>query len=90
MHQRNIKILASEFFKIKNNLSNDIMVSFICKRKSLGYNLRSQTDFLLSQLKSLNYCLKVLRYFGPKIWNILPSDIKNSRTLQKHTKKIKS
>ena len=26
MHQRNIKILASELFKIKNNLSNDIMV----------------------------------------------------------------
>ena len=33
-------------------------------------------------MKSVNYDLKALRYFGPKIWNILPSDIKNSRTLK--------
>ena len=57
------------------------MTQLICKRKSIGYSLCSQTDFLLPRVKSINYGLKVLRYFGRKIWNILPNDIKNSRTL---------
>ena len=75
IHRRNIKILAAELFKIKNGLSNDIMAQLICKRNSVGYSLRSQTDFSLPQVKSVNYGLKALLYFGPKIWNIFPSDI---------------
>ena len=81
IHRRDIKILAAELFKIKNGLSNDIMAQLICKRNSVGYSFRSQTDLLLPQVKSVNYGLKALRYFDPKIWNILPSDIKNSRSL---------
>ena len=73
IHRRNIKILAAELFKIKNGLSNDIMAQLICKRNSVGYSLRSQTDFSLPQVKSVNYGLKALRYFGPKIWNIISS-----------------
>ena len=54
IHQRYIKILAAELFKIKNGLSNDIMHQLICKRNSVGYSLRSQTDFSLPQVKSVN------------------------------------
>ena len=36
MHQRNIKIWASELFKFKNNLSNDITAQLICKINSVG------------------------------------------------------
>ena len=66
IHRRNIKILATELFKIKNGLSNDIMVQPICKRNSVGYSLRSQTDFSLPQVKSVNYGLKALRYLVRK------------------------
>ena len=90
VHRRNIKILAAELFKIKNGHSNDIMTQLICKRNSVDYIRRSQTDFLLPQVKSVNYGLKPLRYFGPKIWNILPNDIKNSRTLREFSKEVKS
>ena len=82
IHRRIIKILAAELFKIKNVLWNDIMTQLICKGNSVGYSLRSQTDFSLPQVKSVNYGLKALRYFGLKIWNILPNNIKNSRTLR--------
>ena len=90
IHRRNIKILAAELFKIKNGHSNDIMTQLICKRNSVGYSFRSQTDFSLPQVKSVNYGLKALRYFGPKIWNILPNDIKNPKTLREFSKKVKS
>ena len=55
IHRRNIKILAAELFKIKNDLSNN-----------LGYSLRSPTDFSLLQVKSVNYGLKsfLVRKYG--------------------------
>ena len=88
--RRNIKILAAELFKIKNGLSNDVMTQLIFKRNSVGYSLRLQTDFLLPQLKFGTYGLKALQYFGPKIRNILPNDIKSSRKLREFSKKVKS
>ena len=54
IHRRNIKILAAELFKLKNGLANDIMHQLICKRNSVGYSLRLQTDFSLPQVKSVN------------------------------------
>ena len=66
------------------------MVSCDHKRNSVGYNLLSRTVFSLPQVKSINFGLKALRYFGPKIWNILPSDIKNSGTLKELSKKVES
>ena len=50
IHRKNITILAAELFKFKNGLSNDIMTQMICKRNSVGYSLRSQTDFSLLQI----------------------------------------
>ena len=64
---------------------NDINTQPICKRNRVGYSLHSQTGFLLLQVKSVNYNLKTLQYFGP---NILPNDIKNSTTLQEFSKKV--
>ena len=42
--QRNIQSLAIELFKVKGNLSNNIMYDIFQTRK-VKYNLRSQTDF---------------------------------------------
>ena len=39
-------------------------------------------------MKSVDYGLKALRYFGPKMWNVLPSDIKNCRTLREFSKEL--
>ena len=40
----NIQSLATELFKVKGNLSNNIMYNIFQTRK-INYNLRSQTDF---------------------------------------------
>ena len=44
IHQRNIQSLAIELFKVKGNLSNNIMCDTFQTRK-VNYNLRSQTNF---------------------------------------------
>ena len=61
MPQRNIKVLATKLFQIKNNLSNDIMARLICKRNSAGCNLRSKTDFWTPRVKPVNCGLNALR-----------------------------
>ena len=53
IHRRNIQILDAELFKIKNGLSNNTMAQQICKRNSVGYSSRAQTDFLLPLGKSI-------------------------------------
>ena len=56
------------------------------KWNNLGYSHHSQT-----QVESVgNYGLKVLQYIGLKIWNILPSDIRNFKSLREFSKKVKS
>lgn len=51
----------------------------------LRYNVRysSQADLSLIRLKSINYGLNTLRYFGQKKWNVDPGDTEFSRTLPK-------
>ena len=43
------------------------------------HNLRSQTDFQLGSVKTVNWGLRTLKYTGPKIWNIVPLEIKKFR-----------
>ena len=45
------------------------------EKRSIIYNLRSLTDFTTGPISTVNNSLKSLRYPGPKIWNIIPSDI---------------
>ena len=85
-----LNLLPAELFKIENNPLNDVMAQFICKRKSASYNLYPQIDFSLPQVKSVIYGLKALRYFTPKMCNIVPSDIKNCKHCKSSRKKNKS
>ena len=88
IHHRNIRILTIELFKVKNGLSNQIM-SELFDLRNIEYNLRSQTDFLLGALYTTYYGLRPLRYFAPKIWNMIPADIRNFNNLSDFTLKIK-
>ena len=54
------------------------------------FNLRSQVDFSIGALYSTSYGLRSLRYFAPKIWNMIPADIRNVNNLSDFTLKIKS
>ena len=89
IYQRNIKILATELFKTKNNLSNHIMSQQICKRNSVGYSLHS-TDLLLPLVKHVNYGLTVLRYLVQNYGILflvtlkILEHLKNSRKILSH------
>ena len=58
--------------------------------RNIEYNLRSQTDFSLGAVYTFNHDVRSLRYFAPKIWNMIPANIRNVNNLSDFTLKIKS
>ena len=57
--------------------------------RTLPYNLRSHTDFARSFVITSRFGLNSPRYFASKVWNIIPSDIKNAINLQIFENKIR-
>ena len=77
IHHKNIQTLAIELYKIKNNLSNQIMQGIFQKCQ----NLRFQTDFVLPSVNTAYFGFRLLRYFSSKIWKVIPDEIKKSLIL---------
>ena len=88
IHERNLKILATELYIKKENVAAPI-VHEMFEQSNIQCNLRSQADFQLGSVKTVNCGLKALRYLGPKIWNSSFWD-KDSETLEQFRIKIKS
>ena len=89
IHHRNIGLLSIELYKVKHNLSKQVM-SELFNLRNINYDFRSQTDFELGPIYKTAYGLRSLKYFAPKIWNIVPIDFRNSDSLSEFTTKIKS
>ena len=60
IHHRNIQSLATDFLKIKNNLSVTIM-NDIFQPRAVSHNLRSQIDFTRSNVNSEYFGISSLR-----------------------------
>ena len=58
-------------------------------RNHINYNLRSQSDFVIPQIKTVYNGINSLRYFGPIIWNLIPKEIKYSDSLESFIGKIR-
>ena len=88
IHHRDIRMLAIELYKVKNNLSSKIMLELF-QRWEVNYNICSQTDFSLRSINTNSCGLKSLRYLAPKIWNLLPQVIRSENSLSQFIREIK-
>ena len=86
IHHSNIRLLSIELYKVKHNLSNQVM-SELFNLRNINYGFHSQTDFELGPIYTTAYGVRSLKYFAPKIWNIVPIDIRNSDSLSEFTTK---
>ena len=59
------------------------------KKRTLTYNLRSQTDFVRDCVSTRSYRLNSLRYFAPKVWDVIPLEIKSINSLKKFKTEIR-
>ena len=88
VHQRNLQILAGEMYKILNGLSTDIMQDNF-ETKSNYYNTRNVPAFSSRNIKTVRYELKTISYMAPKIWDLVPKEMKQVPTLNEFKAKIK-
>ena len=57
-------------------------------KKEFEYNLRNQGSWELAKVRTINYGTETIRTKGPKIWELLPNEIKNSKSLCEFKNKV--
>ena len=57
-------------------------------KKNLKYN--SKNIFETTNVRTVFCGTETVSFLGPKIWNIIPNDIKQSATLQEFKRKIRN
>ena len=78
VHQQNIQVLATELYKIVNGLSPEIMKEVFPFNENTSYNTRNKRKFHSRSKKSVTFGSETLSYLGPKIWELVPVEIKNA------------
>ena len=76
-------------YKIINNLSPKIMNS-IFPYTNNPYNLRNKNPFQTSNVRSVFYGQETIYFRGPKIWILVPAEIKESKSLLEFKIKLRS
>ena len=87
IHERNIRCLATEMFKTKNNL-NPSFLKQIFPTSNNVVNLRCKPSFQTFNVKSVYNGSETVSFRGPQIWSTLPDYIKESQTLLEFNNKI--
>ena len=86
VHQKNLQVLVTEIYKVKHGIAPEIMKD-IFELQNPSYNLRSTCNqFRRENIKTVHYGLQSVRYLGPKIWELVPNNIKYSNSLSKFKK----
>ena len=89
VHNRNIQTVAIEMYKSKHGLSPELLKDIFIDRLYQGPTLRSLSEFVVPQVNTIHYGHDSLRYFGAKIWNMIPAHITNIDSLEKFKTEIK-
>ena len=76
IHMRNIQKLAIEMFKFRKGLSPPLMGNIFKLRTEIPYNLRNISEFSRPTVNSVYHGTESISNLGPKIWDILPQELK--------------
>ena len=88
IHHRNIQKLALEMYRVKHRIAPKIICELF-NEANVPYNLRRDVSFRSYNVKTVLYGTETLSYLGPKIWNLVPSDIRDCATEPIFRQKIK-
>ena len=65
-------------FKLKRDMAPELIKKLILPNRQRRYKLRNNPDFAVPIVKSVHKGLEGLSYLGPKIWELLPLEIKET------------
>ena len=87
VHHRNIQTLAIEIYKVINDISPAIMKEIFVVKENRRYN--SKELFETHNIHTEHYGKESLSYLGPKIWSIVPNNIKTLPSLKSFKQNIR-
>ena len=84
IHHRNLQFLATEMssFSIYGKCKQHILDEVFLLNPESSFSLRNQQTFTTRPIHTVHYESNSLSYLGPKIWEMIPSDVKNLRTVK--------
>ena len=88
IHHRNVQKLAIEIYKVLHGFSPPIL-NEIFVPVSRSYNFRWNDTLQRRRVNSVRHGTESISFLGPKIWDLVPSDIKLSQSLSIFKRKIK-
>ena len=88
VHHRNVQKLAIEMHKVKNEICPKNMLHLF-KEVTHPYNLRNSLICGFYKIKTVRYGTETITYRGPKIWSIIPDEIRESASLETFRQNIK-
>ena len=65
IHHKNLQALTMKMFKVQTKTFPERMQEVFLVKEQRNYNLRNQTDFVIPQVKRVNYGLESIRVLGP-------------------------
>ena len=74
---KNLQYLATEIYKVKNSLFPEIMKEVFIFQENENYNLRSDTSITNRNIHTSHFGTGTITNLGPKIWKLVPNEIKN-------------
>ena len=88
IHIKNERALAIEMFKVSNNYANSLMSNIFDKKNNV-YDIRNPSEFVRPNVRSVFNGTKSISFVGPKIWDIVPSELEQLETLNAFKREIK-
>ena len=89
IHQNNFQILVTEIYKVKNDLRDKIMVD-IFQFVEKPYNLRNNSIMQREANRAVYFEIESTSSLAPKLWELIPREIKSTKSLNIFKAKIKS
>ena len=86
----NLQYLATQIWKVKSGLSPEIMKEVFVCQKNENYDLRSGTHLANRYMHTAHFWTDTITNLGPKLWNLVPDEIKNATPLSVFKSRIKT
>ena len=89
IHHQNLQKLVVEMFKISSGFSPSILNELFQFREQIPYELRQRPQIQIPWVHSVFSGTESLKLLGPKIWTLVPNEMKQLESLGKFRNAIK-